>query len=126
MQQGLYQPIEIYSSTEKIQGTLKNCSNPGLKEFDIPCLGESGRAVPTFMPNVQTCMSLEANGGPLCIEQAIDYLSINKKYQDDNERSSIHRKVTGEPTDFSNYKKMPRKIIKIRSSCLCNIAVAIV
>lgn len=106
MQQGLYQPIEIYSSTEKIQGTLKNCSNPGLKEFDIPCLGESGRAVPTFMPNVQTCMSLEANGGPLCIEQAIDYLSINKKYQDDNEKEVPYiDKVTGEPTDFSNYKK---------------------
>lgn len=106
LQQGLYQPVEIYSSTEKIQGTLKNCQNQELLQREIPCLGESGRAVPTFMPNVQTCMNQEANGGPLCIEQAIDYLSINKKYKDDNNKEvSYIDKVTGEPTDFSNYKQ---------------------
>lgn len=109
MQQGLYQPVEIYSSTEKIQGTLNNCQNPGLKNVSIPCLGESGRAVPTFMPNVESCMAQEAIGGQLCIERAIDYLSIKKKYtvKDENGKEKevpIIDKDSGEPTDFSNYK----------------------
>ena len=107
MQQGLYQPVEIYSSTEKIKGTLNNCQNPGLKDMGVPCLGESGRAVPTFAPGVQACMAQEAQGGSLCIEQAIDYLSNKDNgYKEDDDSDSmlpIIDKDTGEPTDFSQY-----------------------
>lgn len=108
MQQGLYQPVEIYSSTEKIQGTLKNCKNPALLDIGVPCLGESGRAVPTFMPNIETCMDQEANGGSLCIDKAIDYLSNEKNgYTDDNgDKQPMINEVSGEPTEWSKYKSV--------------------
>lgn len=109
MQQGLYQPVEIYSSTEKIQGTLNNCQNPGLREVGIPCLGESGRAVPTFSPEVQSCMNQEANGGKLCIETAIDKLSSYQYKGEDDKQHPYIDEVTGEPSDWTQLSKEDEK-----------------
>lgn len=112
MQQGIYQPVEIYSSAEKIKGTLDNCNNPGLKELGVPCLGESGRAVPTFSPGVQSCMDQEANGGDLCIEIAIDKLSSYQYKGEDDKQHPYIDEMTGEPSDWTRLSKDDEKDFK--------------
>jgi len=106
MQQGIYQPIEIYNSDQQIEGTMENCQNPGPRDINMPCLGESGRTVPIVMPNVQDCLNQEEAGGELCINKAIDYLSTKAQYKGDDDKEHYYIDGnSGEPTDFGNYKE---------------------
>lgn len=113
--QGLYQPIEIYQSAAKFNGALGACRNPAKNENGIPCIGESGRAIPTFLPPASECMDKQLddnvpdNQKPDCIEEAIDYLSshtykvtVNGK---DEERPFLSKDESGAPSDFASYDK---------------------
>ncbi len=101
MKQGVYQPIEIYQSAEKFNGTLNNCKNPGLNDLTIPCVGESGRTVPVLLPPAKDCVDAQIAGANRdCIEEAIDYLS-GRSY---NDKTFIDRN-TGEPGDLQEYSK---------------------
>lgn len=108
---GTYQPIEIYNSREQFNGTLENCESPGMQEIGVPCMGESGRAVPYILPDVQKCLDEEEQEGSnkVCINDAIDYLA-DKKYETNDEDEDGKKKKepyinrdTGKPSDWSKY-----------------------
>lgn len=105
MKQGVYQPIEVLSSEEKFRGALKDCQSTGLTELGIPCIGESGRAIPVIGDVVDDCLDREAaqDSGTSCIERAIDYLST-KKYEDsEGNQISYIDDETGEPGGWPEY-----------------------
>ena len=103
-QEGVYQPVEIYSSKEKIEGTLNNCQNPSFKLMNLPCLGESGQTIPIFPKVIQDCMDAEENGGPICFETAVDKLSSYKYKGEDKKDHPYIDADTGEPSEMSGYK----------------------
>lgn len=106
---GLYQPIEIYSSEKKIQGTLNNCTDPMLGEkegINVPGLGESCHTVPVILEPVDSCLKEEANGGSRnCIEESIDHL-CNKKYKNKDKKEFPYIDCeTGKPSEFDQYSE---------------------
>jgi len=105
--EGMYQPISIYQSPEAFFGALANCDSPGLKEIEVPCVGESGRSIPYIMPEVEKCMDEEAQGNSdvVCIEKAIDYLASRKYKNKDDEEKPFIDGDTGRPSEFSSYSK---------------------
>lgn len=93
MKQGVYQPIAIYDSEQKFKGAINDCKNPGMNDLEIPCVGESGRAVPMLGKPVDECLAQEDNDDSTCFEKAVDYLAKEKMIDAD----------TGEPVDFADY-----------------------
>lgn len=100
---GMFQPIEVYNSRQQFDRTLDNCESPGMNEIEVPCMGESGRAVPYVLPTVQKCLDKEeVDSNTVCIEKAIDYLS-SRTY--DNGEKPYISPDTGEPSDMSDYSE---------------------
>lgn len=106
MKQGIYQPIDVLSSEEKFRGAISGCKNTGLTDLEIPCIGESGRAVPVIGGSVEACLDAEANQdtGTSCIDRAIDYLSIKKYKDSEGNQISYINGDTGEPGGWSEYQ----------------------
>lgn len=103
MRQGLYQPIEVFNSEQSIKGTIDNCKSPGMYDLNAPCLGESGRPVPTILPAVQDCLNKEENDDSTnCVIEAIDYLSKKIKYKDEDGKEQPYiDQDSGQPTEWS-------------------------
>lgn len=103
MQQGLYQPVQVFNSEQNIKGTINNCKSPGMYDLNTPCLGESGRPIPTIMPAVQDCMNREENDDTTsCVMEAVDYLSQKVKYTDESGNKQPYiDKNSGQPTGWS-------------------------
>lgn len=107
---GLYQPIAVLSSIDKIEGAMRNCQDPGLSAgvgIDIPGLGESCHPIPVILSPVKECLEAEAAGEDrICIHEAIDYLSEKCKYRDDeDEVKPCIDGDTGKPSDWNQFSK---------------------
>tara|TARA_B100001245_G_scaffold234308_1_gene219607 strand:+ start:19028 stop:22858 length:3831 start_codon:yes stop_codon:yes gene_type:complete len=107
---GIYQPIEIYGSQEKIEETLDNCADPALQEgsgINVPGLGESCHTVPVVLPTVRDCLEDEddPNSDRICILEAIDHLSNDFTYFDGSEEKPYIDGDTGKPSDWDQYNK---------------------
>lgn len=108
---GLYQPIEIWRTEEKVQATIENCTDPALSEesgINVPGMGESCHTVPIILEPVKSCLQEEiddtSEGAMTCIEKAIDHLCGEAKYTNkENEKMPYIDCNTGKPSEFDQY-----------------------